>query len=116
MKRNSENEALIGIGKLEQLAQAYGRTGKTLQKLARSLRKVTEEVRVHGKVTEAATRQPRAKATPPKKKGMSPAARKRLSDAMKKRWAEKKAQAKGPKLARRANDEPVGNGQRGQVA
>lgn len=115
MKRNSENEALIGIGKLEQLAQAYGRTGKTLQKLARSLRKVTEEVRVHGKATEAAMRQPRAKAAPPKKKGMSPAARKRLSEAMKKRWADKKA-AKGPKLARRASDETVGNGQKGQVA
>lgn len=120
MKRNAtKNDVLIGLGELEKLAGRYEATAIMLRKLAKGLRSVTNGfggVEVPHKATEGRKAPLRTNAGHPKKKGMSPAARKRLSEAMKKRWADKKAQAKGPKLARRASDEAVGNAQRGQVA
>lgn len=120
MKRNTtKNDVLIGLGELEKLAGRYEATAKTLRKLAKGLRSVTNGfggVEASRKATESRKVTKHAITPHPKKKGMSPAARKRLSEAMKKRWADKKAQAKGPKLARRASDEAVGNASRGQVA
>lgn len=120
MKRNAtKNDVLIGLGELEKLAGRYEATAITLRKLAKGLRSVTNGfggVEAPQKAPEGRKTALRAKAGQPKKKGLSPAARKRLSEVMKKRWADRKAQAKGPKLTRRASDEAVGNVPKGQVA
>lgn len=103
MRGRPKDDALIGIGKLEALARGYASTAKTLQKLARSLRKVTEEVGRHVEASDAPKGRPRAKKghstaapQPPKRKGMSAEARKKLSQLAKIRWAEKRAAAHKP--------------------
>lgn len=119
MKRNAtENDVLVGLGDLEKLADRYEEAAVMLRKLAKSLRSVTSGfggVEAPRKVSGGRKAALHANAGPSKRKGMSSIVRKRLSETMKKRWAERKKQ-KQPVLARRATDDAVGNGQRGQVA
>lgn len=120
MKRNAtKNDVLIGLGELEKLAGRYEATAITLRKLAKGLRSVTNGfggVEVPQKPSEGRKAAKQAKAGPQKRKPMSAIVRKRLSEAMKARWEAKRATNQKPKLARRANDEPVGNAQQGRVA
>jgi len=120
MRGRPKDDALIGIGKLEALARAYASTAKTLLKLARSLRRVTDEVGRHAEAMESSERPLRHKkrhstvAPQPQKKGMSPAARKKLSQMMKIRWAEKRVMAHKPNGQHKKAI--VGEALKGQVA
>jgi len=121
MRGRPKDDALIGIGKLEALARAYASTAKTLLKLARSLRRVTDEVGRHAEAMESPERPLKRRkghstsAPQLRKKGMSPAARKCLSEAMKVRWAEKRATAHKPN-GHQHKKALMGEALKGQVA
>ena len=103
MAGKQKNDALIGVGKLERLAKGYAQASKTLLKLVKALRRLTDDVQAHPQAPEPRKVAKRPVAAhsnaKPKRKGMSAAAKRKLSEAMKARWAERKAE-KAPKPAK----------------